>query len=91
MFNRSAKSKCILILKAMNDPKQRYLAAKKLTELWPETSFMDWKKQLDGGETIVLMRADNVNELIKVKGQLGDFKEAVEVVQQKSIGGKPVF
>jgi len=91
MFSKSSKSKCILILKAMNDPKQRYLAAKKLVELWPETSFMDWKKQLDAGETIVLMRADNVNGLTKVKSQLESFKEFVEVVQQKSIGGKPVF
>lgn len=91
MFSKRSKNKCILILKAMHEPKQRYLAAKKLAELWPETSFMDWKKKLDDGETIVLMRADNASELNKVKDQLNSFKESVEVVQQKSIGGKPVF
>jgi hypothetical protein len=91
MFGKKGKVKSILIVKAMDDPKLRYLTAKKIAEMWPETPFMEWKRKLDAMETVVLMRSESSLNLGKFKRQLDAINASVEVVQQKSIGGKFVF
>lgn len=91
MLDNKSSNKCILILKTINDPKQRYMTAKKLADMWPETSFMEWKGKLDALETVVLTRSESVVELGKFKRELDKLEVPVEIVQQKSIGGKPVF
>jgi hypothetical protein len=75
----------------MEAPKQRYLAAKRLVELWLQSPFMEWKNNLDKQEAIVLMRSESQTELNDYIRKLSEFKDWLEIVQQKSIGGKPVF
>ncbi|MCF6237734.1 MAG: hypothetical protein L3J79_02800 [Candidatus Marinimicrobia bacterium] len=91
MLGKKLKANNILIVKSMDDPRLRYITAKKLAEMWPETPFMDWKRKLDALETIVLTRSESMLELGKFKRELETIEAAVEIVQQKSIGGKPVF
>ena len=91
MLNNNAMNRSILLLKAMDDPRLRYVTAKKLQELWPATPFMEWKGKLDAQESVVLMRSESVAELGKFKRELDKIQAPVEIVQQKSIGGKPVF
>ncbi|GEM_PF-5309023 len=91
MINKKNKANNILIMKAMDDPRLRYITAKKLAEMWPETPFMEWKGKLDALETVVLTRSVSMIELGEFKRELDSIQAAVEIVQQKSIGGKPLF
>jgi len=91
VINKKNKANNILIMKAMDDPRLRYITAKKLAEMWPETPFMEWKGKLDALETVVLTRSVSMIELGEFKRELDSIQAAVEIVQQKSIGGKPLF
>lgn len=81
----------ILILRAIEDPKVRYITAKTLVSKFPDSLFSDWKNKIDAGESIVLGRAENAAELQTLKQEFEAMQAPVEIVQQQSIGGKPVF
>ena len=80
-----------LLLKSIDDPKLIYMTAKKLAELWPENSFISWKAKLEGGTPIILQRSKRRADLLALKSKLEAIHAPVDVVEQKSIGGKPVF
>ena len=81
----------ILILKSIRDKRLEYITARRLNILWPETSFAQWKEKVSKGETIILMRADNILEFDRVKRELDEVGAPLEIVEQKSIGGASVF
>ena len=83
--------KFILVLKAMEDKRVRYLTARKLADLWPDTPFAKWKAKVDEGSAIVLMHSDSMAELNKFKVKLDEVGAPSEVIEQKSIGGAVVF
>jgi hypothetical protein len=81
----------ILVLKGMEEKRLRYITAKKLAALWPDTPFAQWKAKLDIGETVVLKRAGSFAELNDLKKELDAIGAPASIVEQKSIGGAPVF
>ena len=81
----------ILILKAINDKRLEYITARRLNLLWPETTFAQWKERVSKGETIILMRAENIIEFDRVTRELREIGAPLEIVEQKSIGGASVF
>ncbi|MGD0885958.1 MAG: hypothetical protein ABSA46_14015 [Thermodesulfovibrionales bacterium] len=83
--------KFILILKATEDKRLRYITARKLALLWPDISFAKWKAKVDEGETIILMRSDHIADLDRYKNGLDEVGALSEIVEQKSIGGAVVF
>lgn len=84
--------KYILILKAIHDDKRlEYIVSRKLFDLWPETSFSHWKERVAKGETIILMRAENIIEFDRVMRELKEIHAPLEIVDQKNIGGASVF
>ncbi|HAM51288.1 MAG TPA: hypothetical protein DCP92_11600 [Nitrospiraceae bacterium] len=83
--------KFILILKATEDKRLRYITARRLALLWPEIPFAKWKAKVDEGETIILMRSDNIVDFDRFKRQLDEVGAPTEIVEQKSIGGAAVF
>ncbi len=83
--------KYILILKAINDKRLEYITARKLNILWPEMPFAQWKERVSKGETIILMRAENIVEFDRVKRELDEIGAPFEIVDQKTIGGASVF
>jgi hypothetical protein len=91
MANKRETGKFILVLKGMEDKRLRYLTAKKLAAMWPDTPFAQWKAKLDIGESVVLKRADSLAELNNFKKELDAIGAPADIVEQKSIGGAPVF
>ncbi len=91
MPEKSETRKYILILKPMHDKRLEYITSRRLNLLWPETSFAQWKERVSKGETIILMRADNVIEFDRVRREFEDIGVPLEIVDQKSIGGARVF
>ncbi len=87
----SGTGKYVLILKMIDDPRLRYVTAKKLAEMWPETTFVQWKAKVEGGETLVLARDTTSSGIRAFKDTLVAIGAPVEVIEQKTIGGKPVF
>ena len=85
------QSKYILLLKATEDKRLRYISARRLADLFPDMSFAQWKVKVDVGEPIILMRSDNLLEIDSLKQKLADVAELVEIAEQKSIGGAKVF
>ncbi len=83
MFSKRNKAKNILIVKSMDDPKLRYVTAKKLAEMWPETPFMEWKGKLDALETVVLTRSESSLSLGNFKRELESINANVEIVKLK--------
>ena len=80
-----------LLLKSIDDPKLIYMTAKKLAELWPENNFVSWKAKLESGTPLILQRAKRRADLLALKLKLEEVHAPVDIVEQKSIGGKPVF
>ena len=80
-----------LLLKSIDDPRLIYMTAKKLAELWPENNFVAWKAKLESGTPIILQRANRRADLLPLKSKLEVIHAPVDIVEQKSIGGKPVF
>ena len=62
-----------------------------MAALWPDTPFAQWKEKIDTGETIVLKRAETFAELNTFKKELDAIGAPAAIVEQKSIGGVPVF
>ena len=91
MDNKKETGTFILVLKGTEDKRIRYLAAKKLAALWPDTPFAQWKEKVDSGETIVLKRAETSAELTPIKKELDAIGASATIVEQKSIGGARVF
>ena len=85
------KSNYALLLKSIEDPKLLYWTAKKLAEMWPDKNFVAWKAKLENGTTIILHRAKSRVDLLTLKAKLEEVHAPVDIVEQKSIGGKPVF
>jgi hypothetical protein len=86
-----SKENHILIVRAISDGKTRYMTAKKLTQLFGEVSFSEWKAKLDSGGGTVVMRAENEDELEPVKQSIETLGAEVEVIDQKTLGGAKVF
>ena len=91
MENKKETGSFILVLKGTEDKRVRYLTAKKLAALWPDTPFAQWKEKMDSGETVVLKRAETPVELNPIKKELDAIGAPVTIVEQKSIGGARVF
>ncbi|MCD4750461.1 MAG: hypothetical protein K8R59_13910 [Thermoanaerobaculales bacterium] len=81
----------VLIIRHMDDKKTRYITAKKLARLFPAKPFARWKASLDGGGATVVMRADSMASLEAFKESLEMLGAAVEVVDQRTMGGAKVF
>jgi hypothetical protein len=86
-----ADTKFILMLRAIEDKRLQYIASKKLNVLYPETTFVQWKDKVTKGETIILMRAENIIEFDSLKREFDDIGVPLEIVEQKTIGGARVF
>jgi hypothetical protein len=83
--------KFVLLLRPIEDKKVRYLVTKKLAELWPTTSFSDWKAKTEKLEVLVLMRADNRAAMTGFMEKLTAVGAPIEVVEQSSIGGSRIY
>lgn len=81
----------ILIIRAIADKKARYLTAKKLTQLFRQRSFSEWKSKLDSGGGTVVMRAEDEAELEPYRRSIEMLGAETEIVDQKTIGGAKVF
>ena len=81
----------ILVIRAITDKKARYLTAKKLTQLFRQTSFSEWKTKLDSGGGTVVMRSEHESDLEPYRRSIEMVGAEVEVVDQKTIGGSKVF
>ena len=81
----------ILIIRAIPDKKTRYLTAKKLTTLFRDRSFSEWKAKLDSGGGTVVTRAEHESDLDPYRRSLEMLGAEVDVVDQKTIGGAKVF
>jgi hypothetical protein len=81
----------ILVIRAITDRKARYLTAKKLTQLFRERSFSEWKAKLDSGGGTVVMRSDKEADLEPYRRSIELLGAEVDVVDQKTIGGAKVF
>lgn len=85
------KGQHILVISAITDKKARYLTAKKLTQLFRQVSFSEWKTKLDSGGRTVVMRSEHEAELEPYRRSLEMLGAETEVVDQKTIGGAKVF
>jgi len=81
----------ILVIRAITDKRARYLTAKKLTQLFRQTSFSEWKSKLDSGGGTVVMRSEHESDLEPYRRSIEMAGADVEVVDQKTIGGAKVF
>jgi hypothetical protein len=91
MPEQSESKKYILILKTINDKRVEYITARRLNLLWPETPFAQWKERVSKGETIILMRAENLMEFYSLNRAFGDIGVPLAIVEQKTIGGARVY
>jgi hypothetical protein len=81
----------ILIIRAIPDRKTRYLTAKKLTTLFSNTSFSEWKAKLDSGGRTVVTRAETESDLDRYRRSIEMLGADVDVIDQKTIGGAKVY
>lgn len=81
----------ILVIHAISDAKARYLTAKKLSQLFREVPFSDWKTKLDSGSDTVVMRSSNEADFDQYRRSLEMLGAETEVIEQKIIGGAKVF
>jgi hypothetical protein len=88
---KTTKPTQILLLMKIEDPRVRYITAKKLVAMFPETPFSNWKTKLDEGESIILGRSENIAGLKATKLVFEAIDAPVKIIEQQSIGGKPVF
>jgi hypothetical protein len=86
-----SKGQHILVIRAITDRKARYMTAKKLTQLFRESSFSDWKTKLDSGRRTVVMRSDNEADLEPYRRSIEMQGAETEIVDQKTIGGAKVY
>ena len=81
----------ILVIHEIDDGKTRYLTAKKLNQLFPETSFSEWKSKLDAGGHTVVMRSEDEAEFEQYRRSIEMLGPETEVIEQKVLGGAKVF
>lgn len=81
----------ILVIHAISDPKARYLTAKKLSQLFREVPFSDWKTKLDSGGDTVVMRSENEEDFEQYRRSLEMLGAETEIREQKILGGAKVF
>ena len=91
MDGQKSTGRYILLIRKILDPKARYFTAKKLNELWPDTTVATWRTRLDGDSAVVLLKSSNFVELNKFKSQIDGVCSEVEIVEQAKIGGMSVF
>ena len=85
------KGNHILVIRTITDKKARYLTAKKLTQLFRQKSFSEWKAKLDAGGRTVVMRSETESELEPYRRSIEMLGAETEIVDQKTIGGSKVF
>jgi len=81
----------ILVIHAIDDPKARYLTAKKLSQLFREVPFSDWKTKLDSGGDTVVMRSENEEDFEQYRRSLEMLGAETEIREQKILGGAKVY
>lgn len=81
----------ILVIHAITDGKARYLTAKKLSQLFRDVPFSEWKIKLDSGSDTVVMRSSNEEDFEQYRRSLEMLGAETEVIEQKIIGGARVF
>jgi len=81
----------ILVIHAIADGKTRYLTAKKLSQLFSETPFSEWKTKLDSGGDTVVMRSENEADFDPYRRSLEMLGAQTDVIAQKILGGAKVF
>ncbi|MGD8440981.1 MAG: hypothetical protein PVG53_10620 [Holophagae bacterium] len=81
----------ILVVLDIADAKARYLTAKKLAQLFPSTSFSEWKTRLDAGGHTVIMRSDDESEFGPYRRSIEMLGAETDVIDQKTIGGAKVY
>lgn len=81
----------ILVVLPIADGKTRYLTAKKLSRIFREVSFSEWKAKLDAGGNTVVSRSEDQNDFTDLRRSLEMLGAETEVIEQKTIGGAKVF
>jgi hypothetical protein len=81
----------ILVILEIGNAKARYLTAKKLAQLFPNTSFSRWKTKLDAGGHTVVMRSDNESDFEPYRRSIEMLGAETDVIDQKTIGGAKVY
>lgn len=81
----------ILVIHAIDDGKTRYMTAKKLSQLFNEVPFSEWKSKLDSGGETVVMRSENEADFAPYRRSLEMLGADTEVIEQKILGGAKVF
>lgn len=81
----------ILVIHEIADPKARYLTAKKLSQLFREVPFGEWKSKLDSGGDTVVMRSEDEAEFEQYRRSLEMLGAETGVIEQKTLGGAKVF
>jgi hypothetical protein len=85
------KGQRILVIHEIADPKTRYMAAKKLAQLFRAVPFGEWKNRLDSGGLTVVMRADDESDFEPYRRSIEMLGCTTEVLEQKTLGGAKVF
>ena len=86
-----AEGQIILLVRNMDDRKTRYITAKKLSQMFRNVSFSEWKSKLDSGGATVVLRSDNMGAVEAYKRSLEMVGAEMEIVDQKTVGGTRVF
>jgi hypothetical protein len=81
----------ILVIHAIDDGKTRYMTAKKLSQLFKEVPFSEWKSKLDSGGATVVMRSDNEADFDPYRRSLEMLGAETDVIEQKVLGGAKVY
>jgi hypothetical protein len=81
----------ILVIHAIDDGKTRYLTAKKLSQLFNEVPFSEWKSKLDSGGDTVVMRSENEADFDPYRRSLEMLGAETAVIEQKVLGGAKVY
>ena len=85
------KGNHVLIIRAITDKRARYMTAKKLTQLFRQSSFSEWKAKLDAGGRTVVTRAETEDDLEPYRRSIEMLGAETEIIDQKTIGGAKVF
>ena len=81
----------IVLLKEISEPRIQYVAAKKLHELGVGVSFSEVLGKIKKGQGVVIIRTDSPVVAEKHQKMFEDLGAEVEITEQKTIGGQPVF
>ena len=81
----------ILVIHAITDGKTRYMTAKKLSQLFGEVPFSEWKSKLDSGGDTVVMRSENETDFDPYRRSIEMLGAETELIEQKVLGGARVF